>query len=1310
MACVRVPDIPPTGAPLPTRRLASLGAAGLVAAVLVYGLGTLAGRVVLGADEHTSRTRVQAEVRGAFDAMARELRELAAPVADPGLIAGAPSNDAAARQLFDAAEAALAARPGEELALTIYGADGQPLAWAGRPSEIVADRVAGAEAWVLAQGPLGLRLVYLRPLTSADGARVGVAVAERVVTAAAGGDPLVYPTRFTRVMLLLDDAAADSGAADSFDVLAPSGATLARARLTATDIEAARIRWQTATRSLAAMTLALVLVLLCGPLIDWRKASRTRAPFTVAILLTAAAVLAARTMMRLASPADWSSAELFAATGYASPRLAPLLTSPFDMLMTALALGALVALAFFGVEGWRLTWRRRRIGLATGAQRATFVVVQLAGGVVVALALTGHFGFLRDTISNASIDLLHFSLHPWDTARVALQLGLVLWHAAVLGLCVLVLRASLVPWSISRHDPRAMALTALCWAAPAIAWLTLGGAPAEERAPLLLGLAGAVVLGALGTRLKSRYRHGSQAFRLMLLTLGLVVPALVFYPAVFRLAVDAKVQLVESRYAPQALNQRATIQDLLSDSLRQIDAVAGLSDLVTADGAPADSDALTDRAFQLWRGTSLAEYPITSSVELYGPDGRLVSRYAFNLPDDLSAVPRSEEAACEWVLFEEVSPFFAEERRVLHAGRAICNGTGSPSGSMVVHAILDYENLPFISSRTPYVELVRPAAAAGDEGVPGEDVEYVVYGWSRTPLFTSGNTAWQIPDATFERVAGSRDPFWATLQRGTSAFDVYLMNDRFGIYALGFPRVSAAGHLMNLAELTVLAAGAYLLLVAAGTAFGAISRRGTSARALLREVRASFYRKLFLAFVAAAVVPVVTLAVLTRNYVAAQMEATVEEEAVRTATAARRVVEDLVAPRAAQQGAAVDDNLMVWVSRLIDQDVNIFRGPRLQATSERNLFASGLLPRRTPAAVYRGLLLRSEAATVHREQIGALEYLVAGTPVRARQIDAILTVPLTSRQQQIERQIDLLNRQVLVGALLFILAGAALGYSLAERIADPVNRLTRATKRIARGELDVRIAATSSDELRRLVEDFNGMASELERQRRQLERTHRLEAWAEMSRQVAHDIKNPLTPIQLNAEHLRRVHADRGEPLSPVLEECVGNILAQVKLLRQIASEFSNFASQPIARPAAVNCAELLHEIVDPYVTALSGRIAFTVDIPDSLPPIRVDRSLVSRALTNIVENALYAMPGRGSLAVSAATEPGKVRIRVSDTGPGMDPEALARAFEPYFSTKATGTGLGLPIAKRNVELNGGEISVATSSQGTTVDVTLPVA
>jgi signal transduction histidine kinase len=520
--------------------------------------------------------------------------------------------------------------------------------------------------------------------------------------------------------------------------------------------------------------------------------------------------------------------------------------------------------------------------------------------------------------------------------------------------------------------------------------------------------------------------------------------------------------------------------------------------------------------------------------------------------------------------------------------------------------------------------------------------------------------------------------------------------------------IAPLDHLVNLAEVTVLAVLVYVLLLVVSTLFKWFSRRQLDGAALLRELRASFYRKLFLAFVAAVFVPVVALVLVTRNYVAAQMEASIEQEAIRTASAAGRVVEDLAAPRAEQLGLGVDDNLMVWVSRLIDQDVNMFAGARLLATSERNLFASGVLPNRVDADVYHALALRNEAASVTRERIGSFEYLVAATPLSVRQ-QGILTVPLTSRQREIDEQLDTLDRRALLAALLFILAGAGLGYRMAERISDPVNRLTRATRRIARGDLDARIAATSSDELRRLVEAFNNMAADLQRQRGELERTNRLEAWAEMARQVAHEIKNPLTPIQLNAEHLRRVHADRGEPLSPVLQECVATILTQVKLLRQIASEFSSFASSPTAKPVEVDVAALLHEIVDPYRAGLDGRIRLDVTIPSTLPAVFVDRNLISRSLTNIVENALHAMPGSGTLAVAAQVDNGQVRIRVSDTGVGMDEEALARAFEPYFSTKASGTGLGLPIAKRNVELSGGTIAVqSVRDQGTTVEISLP--
>ena len=290
------------------------------------------------------------------------------------------------------------------------------------------------------------------------------------------------------------------------------------------------------------------------------------------------------------------------------------------------------------------------------------------------------------------------------------------------------------------------------WALPLVVVAARRGRAASRSSFRRSSRASATIaLVIFATRLKARYRHGSQAFRLTLMTLGLLVPAFAFYPIVFQLGWQAKSQLVETRYAPQAINQRQTVQRLLQESLAQIDQFPGLAELVTAPPAPADGEAPTDRAFQVWRVTGLAMYPVTSSVELYGADGRLVSRFAFNLPggpDRGAPLRRSRRAT--WAIYEEVSPFFAEERRILHAGRALCDASGRPAGSIVVHAMLDYENLPFIPSQNPYVELMRPADPLRGEGISGRDVEFAVYGWSRTPLYASSGTAWPLDDAVVQ--------------------------------------------------------------------------------------------------------------------------------------------------------------------------------------------------------------------------------------------------------------------------------------------------------------------------------------------------------------------------------------------------------------------------------------------------------------------------------------------------------------------------------------------------------------------------------
>ena len=232
--------------------------------------------------------------------------------------------------------------------------------------------------------------------------------------------------------------------------------------------------------------------------------------------------------------------------------------------------------------------------------------------------------------------------------------------------------------------------------------------------------------------------------------------------------------------------------------------------------------------------------------------------------------------------------------------------------------------------------------------------------------------------------------------------------------------------------------------------------------------------------------------------------------------------------------------------------------------------------------------------------------MIAAAPVRmpARR-KAILTVPLATRQRDIDREIDELDRGVHLAALLFILLGAAIGLSMAERIADPdpaadardpadrARRLRRADRRHAR-PTSCGASSTHSTAWR----------PSSRRSATQLERTHRLEAWAEMARQVAHEIKNPLTPIQLSAEHLRRVHADRGEPLGAVLDGCVDVDPrpgpAPPPDLRR-SSPASRRRPPRSRRPST--SPELVADVVDPYRTGLAGRIEIVDRVAGAAPP-----------------------------------------------------------------------------------------------------------
>ena len=1288
--------------------------AGCGAAVLVLLVGAAIELVRFGRNDAVAASRVEQDVRATFASITADVQELADAVArDPQVVqtmASGLETDERIRTLFDAV-GNVRTRLSDDLPLagiTIYDTRHVARAWAGRASDLPGERPAARPVFVT-PSPLGVRLVHLESITSpgADRSRLGSVAVEHVLSPVRAGSLLtateyVMPTKYAQVQLRLHDPSnARSSAVPGFTVAAPDGTPLVDVFIPPAELTAGRQQLRRTVGFALLTVLAVTLLLLGGPLLDARaraRDSRGELRLTIAIVAVVLGGAALLWLAFLISPASDSPEHRRA--------VAVLLGGASAAAVAAALVSAAVRLrvALRGIRQWpERSW-------------IPFVAAQLLCGGVLAALLVVFERLLGGSVDPSQVDLRHFSLHPWTAPRLATLSGVLLGHAAVLWAGALACVIALARWRLPRRWSSRHLTAAALWLGPtvAVAAIALGRGWEIPVSAIVLGAGACAAAALLAPRLVVWYRRVTAVSRILALFMAFLLPALLVYPSVHFFAELKMRDLIESRYAVEAMNHPQTLQARLTEALAEIDALPDLSPIVASASGPEGTCSTDPAAFRIWSQSVLARARLTSDLEIYDNGGRLRSCFALNFPEYNRAATTEPLTGCQWEIFGEALLFTgAQERNTLHAQRSVCV-QGRPIGMIAVHVVFDYRTLPFIRSQSAYFDVFSPAGTAQLEGPPAGDVEFTVYGWGLTTIYSSAPDAWPLDEATFGRVYRSRVPFWTALEKNNTRYHVYFANNRQFIYALGYTMPGAFDHLVRLAELTTLAGAGYALALIGTAWFTRLVRaRAQTGRALLREIRASFYRKLFLAFVLASIVPVLTLALVIRTYFAGLLNSDIKAEAARTAAVAQRVVEEydaLIRRGGEATGTFANDDVMVWISQLINQDVNVFFGPELFATSERDLFASGVLPTRTPDDVYRAIVLQRLPSYVTEDQLGAVPYLVAAAPVRLAGVSGALTVPLAFRQHEVEREIDELDRGVHLAALFFILLGAGIGLSMAERIADPIRQLTRATGRIARGDFDARIAVRSSDELRRLVDAFNGMAAELKAQRDQLERTHRLEAWAEMARQVAHEIKNPLTPIQLSAEHLQRVHLDRGQPLGPVLDGCITSILGQVRLLRQIASEFSSFASSPTARRARVDAAQLVHDVVEPYRAGLEGRIAILNEIRPPLPPVLVDRTLVARALANVVENALHAMPAKGTLRITSSVEPGFVAIRVADTGVGMDEEALARVFEPYFSTKTTGTGLGLPIALRNIELSGGHMQVESRrGEGTAVTIKLPL-
>ncbi len=318
----------------------------------------------------------------------------------------------------------------------------------------------------------------------------------------------------------------------------------------------------------------------------------------------------------------------------------------------------------------------------------------------------------------------------------------------------------------------------------------------------------------------------------------------------------------------------------------------------------------------------------------------------------------------------------------------------------------------------------------------------------------------------------------------------------------------------------------------------------------------------------------------------------------------------------------------------------------------------------------------------------------------------------SSRKELVTLRREILKTAALV-ALAALLIGLLVSWWVSRRITRPVEELASGARDVASGRWDTHIDVKGSDEIGQLAAAFNDMTKTLASQKEKLVQTERVAAWRELARRLAHELRNPLFPLQITVENLQRARQLGPQQFQEVFSEATATLKAELANLNTIVGRFSDFSKMPAAQFTRVNVNEVLRNAVrlfEPQFTAVGKpSIATEYFLSESLPEIDADPDLLHRAFQNLVLNALDAMPAGGTLTFKSSDAGETVRIEVADTGKGLTPEECSRLFTPYYTTKQLGTGLGLAIVQSVVSDHHGSISVSSEEgRGAAFRIDLP--
>lgn len=399
-------------------------------------------------------------------------------------------------------------------------------------------------------------------------------------------------------------------------------------------------------------------------------------------------------------------------------------------------------------------------------------------------------------------------------------------------------------------------------------------------------------------------------------------------------------------------------------------------------------------------------------------------------------------------------------------------------------------------------------------------------------------------------------------------------------------------------------------------------------------------------------------------------------------------------------------------SKVFVTDINLFnKGGDLLASSQPKIYSQGLVSRKMNASAYKGIHLDHTSEFIHEEQIGRLNYLSSYSAFFNEKGDflAYLNVQYISRQGELESQISGFLLAIVNIMVLMLAISTILSITVSNQLTRPLKYIQDSLKTVQIGAVSKPIDYDGTDEIGELVKEYNKMVEELQQNAEVLAKSEREGAWREMAKQVAHEIKNPLTPMKLSIQHLKRSINLADEESKSKMDKVTISLIEQIDALTQIANEFSNFAKMPKAEEAELDLIQVIQSCT--AVFSEYDQHEFELEIIPNKAIVWADKDLLLRVFNNLVKNAIQSVKAgeTGQIHVQLIEQEEDYLVQVRDNGKGISEEEKEKIFVPYFTTKSTGTGLGLAMSKQIVESMEGKIWFESEQGvGTTFFVSFP--